>query len=167
MAEAANASGTPTQLINIGIIIITNSTIFSNHIRKWHIRPDNEKTWPNFKDHFKAAQKDIKKSQPEITTNSLDIHEQANAATLVDQVINHLATEQDNATTITEESVTTNAATTPQDGKFHPAEPTNAGANDGSDIHCLHSPNTTQQQQYQQLLGTILRERPWKRWRRP
>jgi hypothetical protein len=107
MAEAPNASKTPTQLINIGIIIITKSTIFSTDIRKWYIQPDNEKTWPNCKDHFKAAQKEIKKGQPKITTDSLGFHPQANAATLVDQVTNRLATQRDDvdATTITEESV--------------------------------------------------------------
>jgi hypothetical protein len=59
MAEAAHAAETTTQLINIGIIIITQSTIFSSDIRKWHDKPDDDKTWPNFKDHFKAAQKAI------------------------------------------------------------------------------------------------------------
>jgi hypothetical protein len=101
MAEAANAAETPTQLINIGIIITTKSTIFSSDIRKWHIRPDVDKTWPNFKDHFKAAQKDIKKSQPKITTDSLGFHEQANAAALTDQVIERLISHGDDATTIT------------------------------------------------------------------
>jgi hypothetical protein len=55
---------TTTQFINIGIIIITRSTIFSSDIRKWHEKPDDDKTWPNFEDHFKAAQKAIKKTSP-------------------------------------------------------------------------------------------------------
>jgi hypothetical protein len=103
MAEAAHAAETTEQLINIGIIIITRSTIFSSDIRKWHDKPAVDKTWPNFKDHFKAAQKAIKKSQPTITTDSLGFHEQANAAaSLVDQVIERLTTqngEQDTAIT--------------------------------------------------------------------
>jgi hypothetical protein len=78
-------------------------TIFSSDIRKWHDKPAVDKTWPNFKDHFKAAQKAIKKSQPTITTDSLGFHEQANAAaSLVDQVIERLTTqngEQDTAIT--------------------------------------------------------------------
>jgi hypothetical protein len=53
MADAAQAAETPTQLINIGIIIITRSTIFSSDIRKWHDKPKTDKTWPNFKDHFR------------------------------------------------------------------------------------------------------------------
>jgi hypothetical protein len=64
MAEAALAAETTAQLINIGIIIITRSTIFSSDIRKWHDKPDDDKTWPNFKDHCKTAQKAIKKVSP-------------------------------------------------------------------------------------------------------
>jgi hypothetical protein len=44
MAEAAHAAETTTQLINIGIIIITRSTIFSSDIRKWHKKPNGDKT---------------------------------------------------------------------------------------------------------------------------
>jgi hypothetical protein len=64
MTEAVHAIETTTQFINIGIIIITRSTIFSSDIRKWHEKPDDDKTWPNFEDHFKAAQKAIKKTSP-------------------------------------------------------------------------------------------------------
>jgi hypothetical protein len=98
MADAAEAAETTAQLINIGLIIITRSTIFSSDIRKWHDKPDADKTWPLFKDHFKAAQKAIKQSQPTITTDSLGFHEQANAATIVDQVIEKLTTQRDNET---------------------------------------------------------------------
>jgi hypothetical protein len=98
MAEAAKAAETTSQLINIGMIIITRSTIFASDIRKWHAKEATEKTWPLFKDHFKAAQKAIKQSQPTITTDSLGFHEQANAASLVDQVIKKLTTQRDNET---------------------------------------------------------------------
>ena len=43
MAEAANSTETSTQLINIALIIITRSTIFSSDIRKWHSKEDTEK----------------------------------------------------------------------------------------------------------------------------
>ena len=106
MAEAAHAAETTEQLINIGIIIITQSTIFSSNIRKWHDKPIADRTWPNFKEHFKAAQRAIKKSQPATTTDSLGYHEQANAAeTIVDQVIDRLSSQRDNATTITAETL--------------------------------------------------------------
>jgi hypothetical protein len=81
MAEAANAAETTTQLINIGIIIIVaRSTIFASDVHKWHATPEDEKTWPNFKEHFKTAQRDIKKSQPATATDSLRYHDAANAA---------------------------------------------------------------------------------------
>jgi hypothetical protein len=98
---------TTEQLINIGIIIITRSTIFSSDIRKWHDKPIADKTWPDFKEHFKAAQKAIKKSQPAITTNTLGYHEQqANtAASLVDQVIDRLSSQRDDVTAITAETL--------------------------------------------------------------
>jgi hypothetical protein len=87
MTKAADAAETPKQLINIGLIIITRSTIFASNIRKWHAKPDVKKTWPAFKTHFKEVQKAIKQSQPAITMDSLGYHEQANAVSIVDQVI--------------------------------------------------------------------------------
>jgi hypothetical protein len=93
MAEAAEAPEMTTQLINIALIIITRSTIFASDIRKWHDKTDAAKTWPTFKEHFKKAQKAIKKSQPTITTDSLGFHNQAKATTLVDHVIEKLTTQ--------------------------------------------------------------------------
>ena len=93
MADAANSAETPTQLINIGLIIITRSTLFSSDIRKWHGKEAAEKTWTAFKNHFKEAQRDIKRSQPTVTTDSLGYHNQVNAATIVDQVIERLTAE--------------------------------------------------------------------------
>jgi hypothetical protein len=61
MAEAADAAETPRQLINIAMIIITRSTVFASDIRKWNDKPDIEKTWPLFQNHYKAAQKAIRK----------------------------------------------------------------------------------------------------------
>jgi hypothetical protein len=81
MADAAGAAETATQLINIGLIIITRSTIFASDIRKWHDKPGGDKDWPNFKEHFKTAQRAIKQSQPTATIDLLGYHEQAAAAT--------------------------------------------------------------------------------------
>jgi hypothetical protein len=107
MAEAVHAAETTKQLINIGIIIITGSTIFSSDIRKWHDKPIPNKTWPDFKEHSKAAQKAIKKSQSAITTNILGYHEQqANTtASLVDQVIDRLSSQHDDIMAITAETL--------------------------------------------------------------
>jgi hypothetical protein len=98
MAEAAEAAETTPQLINIGLIIITRSTIFASDIRKWHDKDEAEKTWPSFKTHFKASQRAIKKSQPTVTTDSLGFHEQANTAAIVDQVIDRISAQQESDT---------------------------------------------------------------------
>jgi hypothetical protein len=57
-------------------------------------------------DHFKEAQKAIKKSQPNITSDSLGYHNQANAATIADQVIEKLTAQRD-AETATQPEPTT------------------------------------------------------------
>jgi hypothetical protein len=75
MAEAAHAADTTEQLIHISVIILTRSTIFAKDIRQWHDKPAAEETWPLFKEHFKATQKAIKRSQPATRTDSLGYHE--------------------------------------------------------------------------------------------
>ena len=94
-----------TQLINIGLIIITRSTIFSSNIGKWNSKPEADKTWPTFKAHFKEAQRDIKQSQLTITTDSLGFHGQANAAAIIDQVIERLTTHHNPTTTTSAETI--------------------------------------------------------------
>jgi hypothetical protein len=69
-ANMAKAPEMLTQLINIRLIIITRSTIFSSDIRKWNGKPEVDRTWPAFKTHFREAQKAIKRSQPAVTTDS-------------------------------------------------------------------------------------------------
>jgi hypothetical protein len=59
--SAIEAPETATQLINIGHIIITQSTIFASNIKKWQDKPEANQTLRAFKDHFKTAQKVIKK----------------------------------------------------------------------------------------------------------
>jgi hypothetical protein len=107
MAEAAESAETTTQLINIGLIIITRPTVFANDIRNWHDRPQAAKTWPNFRTHFRDAQRAIIRSLPATTTDSLGYHEQANAvsvASVVDQVIDRLTAQQAAESAITTDS---------------------------------------------------------------
>jgi hypothetical protein len=102
-AEAAEAAETTPQPINTGLIIIIRSTIFASDIQKWHSKPEDDKTWLNFKNHFKTTQKEIKKSQPTIATGSLRFCEQANTASIIDQVINRLTSQRNNESAITPE----------------------------------------------------------------
>jgi hypothetical protein len=46
MAKAAHAAETTEQLINIGVIIVTRSTIFANDIRQRHKCNSRSSTWP-------------------------------------------------------------------------------------------------------------------------
>ena len=80
MAEAANALETDEQLVNFGLIVISRATIFSGDVRKWHDKPRADRTWFNFKVHFKETQKAIKHSQSAVTIDSLGLHRQANTA---------------------------------------------------------------------------------------
>ena len=63
MSGHADADETSKQLMNIGLIIITRSTLFDSNIRKWHDKDDAAKTWTLFKYHFKATQKAIKRTK--------------------------------------------------------------------------------------------------------
>jgi hypothetical protein len=87
-------------MINLGSIIITKSNISASDVRKWHSRPGAKKTWQNFKTHFKEAQQAIRQSQPTITTDSLGYHGQANAASIVDEVISKLSSQQSTASEV-------------------------------------------------------------------
>jgi hypothetical protein len=80
MAEASGTTKTPEQLINIALIVMTHSTIFTNDIRAWNETLPAVKTWPEFKTHFRTAQKAIKRSQPSTITDALGYHGEANAA---------------------------------------------------------------------------------------
>jgi hypothetical protein len=84
VAEAAGSEETPAQLINLAMILLTKSGIFANDIRRWYDRPTAEKTWPNFKTHFRDAQKAIRNSTP--TIDQLGFHN----ANLVQQIVTGL-----------------------------------------------------------------------------
>jgi hypothetical protein len=142
MAEAADAPETTMQLINIGLIIITRSTIFASDVRAWHDKAEADKTWPNFKDHFKVAQKVIKKSQPAVTTDSFGFHEQANAASHVDQVINRLTAQQDIDTIMHNESAAEQVAKQQMQQQ-------------GSNMENSTQQNQTMIEQMQTLMSTI------------
>jgi hypothetical protein len=77
MADHANASATQAQLIYFGTIVLTASTRFASDIRKWHAKPELDKTWQAFKTHFIEAQKAIHDSEPAVTTDSLRVERRA------------------------------------------------------------------------------------------
>ena len=105
MADAAGAKTSSDQLIHLGLAILTRATMYGGDIRKWHDKPDANKTWPEFKTHFTDAQFAIKRSQPLITTDSLGYHNQVNSVSVVDQVLAQLTAQRD-----AEESIANEAA---------------------------------------------------------
>ena len=127
MAKAVESEETTTQLINSGLIMITQSTVFATDIRQWHELPLADKTWIRFKTHFKSAQRAIIRSQPSVTTDSLGYHEHANAAsvaTVVDQVIDRFQAKQNANSAITPDSAVEMLAG--QQMNFHLANMANA-----------------------------------------
>ena len=75
MSKASGAPNTPAQLVNIGLPILTHSTLYSSDISKWYEKPEAKNTWPNSKLQFKVAQKSTEKIQPVTTTDSLVYHD--------------------------------------------------------------------------------------------
>ena len=68
MVETNGSTETPVQMINIYLIALISSSIFSNDVRIQQALPDTHKSWPTFKKHFCTAQRAIKQSHPTITT---------------------------------------------------------------------------------------------------
>ena len=60
MAKSNEATETPVQIINIGLIVLTRASIFANNVQQWQVLPDAIKSWPTFKKHFRTAQRAIK-----------------------------------------------------------------------------------------------------------
>ena len=85
IADSAGSPETPSQLINIALIILSRSGVFSHDIRMWHAKPSQEKTWPNLRQHFKEAQKSIRMSGG--TIDQLGLH---NANAMVEKIIEGL-----------------------------------------------------------------------------
>ena len=85
VADVAGSPETPTQLINMALIILTRSGIFTHDIRTWHTTNAGEKTWPNFKLHFKEAQTLLRMTGG--TMNELGLH---GANAMVDQILEGL-----------------------------------------------------------------------------
>ena len=60
MAKAAQIKYTTAQILDIGLTIIQNTRNFERALGDLEALPNNDKTWGCFKDHFKAAQKQLR-----------------------------------------------------------------------------------------------------------
>lgn len=72
MAEAAGVPETASQLINLGLIILSKSGSLAQDIRTWNNIDLQDRTWPRFISHFQKAQKELRRCNP--TANALGYH---------------------------------------------------------------------------------------------
>ena len=98
-AAMVESSGLTIQLIDIGLITITNAQMFTGGICKWNGKADTYRIWKKFKAHFSTAQKWIKLSQPQHTVSNFGFHQKSNADYITDKVIQHIDIQQSKETT--------------------------------------------------------------------
>ena len=60
LAQAAKMTHSENQLLNLGLTVARNTRDFERALETWEDKPAIEKTWNNFKTHFKEAQKRLK-----------------------------------------------------------------------------------------------------------
>ena len=60
IAEFAHTPYTARQKVNIGYLIMSKQPIFRSDLRKWMRKTANDKTWPNFMDHFRQAHQELR-----------------------------------------------------------------------------------------------------------
>ena len=83
MGEASNAPFTQRQAVNMAYNIISRTGRFTENIREWLRRPIIQQTWINFKRHFSAAHKELKK------LGALQLHDtmQYQQANIISQMV--------------------------------------------------------------------------------
>ena len=59
-ATEAGIPYTPQQLLEFGLSLIRNTRDFEIALREWNAKTDLQKTWTNFKSHFRQAQTELK-----------------------------------------------------------------------------------------------------------
>ena len=60
MAIAADIMYTTDQVLDIALTVVRNTRDFERALGDWEALPDIQKTWDNFKTHFKEAQKKLR-----------------------------------------------------------------------------------------------------------
>ena len=86
MSEAYGITEPEVQLIEMGLIILSNAVIFADDIGEWNAKPKHTKTWDSFQAHFVAAQTTYKANRPQETSAAhafTSTPAQANAVTTV------------------------------------------------------------------------------------
>lgn len=85
MGAAGHSPYSPTQAVNMAYIILSKTGKFETSLREWIRKPQVDKTWVNFKVHFTAAHKELKKLGS-IAINNTATFQQAN---VIQQMVAH------------------------------------------------------------------------------
>jgi hypothetical protein len=86
-ADLGNQPMTQRQTVAKAYLILNKTRRFKNDITEWNRKPDIQKNWVNFKDHFRRAHQEFR----ETTDTTLEESElQRNNANLVQQVVEGL-----------------------------------------------------------------------------
>ena len=85
LAEHGNAPFTTFQTINFAYNIVNKTRKFKQEIKMWNRRPAIQKTWLNFKQQFRLAQKELRE------TDDLRLDEQFQHANLVQDIVSGLS----------------------------------------------------------------------------
>ena len=62
MAELSGVPYTPSQIVNLGFIIMNSHHMLRSDVRKWLRKPVVDKTWANFKLHFTQAHIELRET---------------------------------------------------------------------------------------------------------
>ena len=87
------------QTIAKAYVIINKTRRFKTDITAWNRRPEVEKTWPNFKEHFRRAHTEFRETT-DVTLEESDLHR--NNAHLVQQVVDGMTQAMATSDTTTE-----------------------------------------------------------------
>ena len=63
LAISAHIPYTEEKLLDVGLTVIRNTRDFEQALGDWQAKPAADKTWDNFKTHFKDVQNDLKEIQ--------------------------------------------------------------------------------------------------------
>jgi hypothetical protein len=86
-AELGQQPLTQRQTIAKAYVILNKTRRFKNDITEWNRQPENQKTWINFKTHFRRAHQEFRETT-DLTLEDSDL--QRNNANLVQQVVDGL-----------------------------------------------------------------------------
>ena len=100
IAELANAPITEQQKINMGYLLLQKVQVYNTSLNKWDQFPVDEKSWENFKSHFRESQKSLRR------TGALTIQDSINHTEILNIVQQgvQMALEEKSLTTITPSS---------------------------------------------------------------